>query len=217
LNPITILLADDHALVRAGIRALLQGLVNVEVVGEAENGDEAIALAERLQPTIVLMDIAMPGISGLEATRRLTLQYPGMRVIILSMHMDQQYAMRALRAGAKGYLLKGARTSELELAITSIARGETYLSPAMSRVLVDQVVHGAPVEPNLLARLTLRQREVLQLIAQGLTSKEIARELALSIKTVNTHRADIMEQLGIHDIAGLVRFAVHEGLVPAEP
>jgi DNA-binding NarL/FixJ family response regulator len=125
--------------------------------------------------------------------------------------------MRALRAGAKGYLLKGARTSELELAITSIARGETYLSPAMSRVLVDQVVHGAPVEPNLLARLTLRQREVLQLIAQGLTSKEIARELALSIKTVNTHRADIMEQLGIHDIAGLVRFAVHEGLVPAEP
>jgi DNA-binding NarL/FixJ family response regulator len=217
LNPITILLADDHALVRAGIRALLQDLVNVEVVGEAENGDEAIALAERLQPTIVLMDIAMPGISGLEATRRLTLQYPGMRVIILSMHMDQQYAMRALRAGAKGYLLKGARTSELELAITSIARGETYLSPAMSRVLVDQVVHGAPVEPNLLARLTLRQREVLQLIAQGLTSKEIARELALSIKTVNTHRADIMEQLGIHDIAGLVRFAVHEGLVPAEP
>lgn len=217
MNPITILLADDHALVRAGIRALLQGLVNVEVVGEAENGDEAIALAERLQPTIVLMDIAMPGISGLEATRRLTLQYPGMRVIILSMHMDQQYAMRALRAGAKGYLLKGARTSELELAITSIARGETYLSPAMSRVLVDQVVHGAPVEPNLLARLTLRQREVLQLIAQGLTSKEIARELALSIKTVNTHRADIMEQLGIHDIAGLVRFAVHEGLVPAEP
>lgn len=217
MNPITILLADDHALVRAGIRALLQDLVNVEVVGEAENGDEAIALAERLQPTIVLMDIAMPGISGLEATRRLTLQYPGMRVIILSMHMDQQYAMRALRAGAKGYLLKGARTSELELAITSIARGETYLSPAMSRVLVDQVVHGAPVEPNLLARLTLRQREVLQLIAQGLTSKEIARELALSIKTVNTHRADIMEQLGIHDIAGLVRFAVHEGLVPAEP
>jgi len=174
-------------------------------------------LADRLQPTIVLMDIAMRGISGLEATRRLTLQYPGMRVIILSMHMDQQYAMRALRAGAKGYLLKGARTSELELAITSIARGETYLSPAMSRVLVDQVVHGAPVEPNLLARLTLRQREVLQLIAQGLTSKEIARELALSIKTVNTHRADIMEQLGIHDIAGLVRFAVHEGLVPAEP
>lgn len=216
MNPITILLADDHSLVRAGIRALLQNIANMKVVGEAETGEEALALAKQFRPTIVLMDISMPGISGLEATRRLTLEWPEIRVIILSMHTDQQYAWRALRAGAKGYLLKGARTPELELAITSVARGETYLSPLVSKVILDNVLHGSNVEPNSLDQLTLRQREVLQLIAQGLTSKEIALELGVSIKTVNTHRTDIMEQLGIHDIAGLVRFAIRMGLVTAD-
>lgn len=216
MKPITILLADDHSLVRAGIRALLQNIADVQVVGEAETGEEAVTLAQQIQPAIVLMDITMPGINGLEATKRLTQQCPEMRVIILSMHMDQQYAWRALRSGAKGYLLKGARTPELELAITSVAQGETYLSPSVSKLIVDGMLSGSTAESNTLDRLTLRQREVLQLIAQGLTSKEIARELGVSIKTVNTHRTDIMEQLAIHDIAGLVRFAIHTGLVAAE-
>jgi DNA-binding NarL/FixJ family response regulator len=216
LSPITILLADDHGLVRAGIRALLHDIANVQVVGEAETAEEALALAQQLQPTIVLMDISMPGLGGLEATRRLTLQYPEMGVIILSMHTDQLYIMRALRAGAKGYLLKGARTPELELAIASVARGETYLSPSTSKAIVDKMLRRSDSESNPLDRLTTRQREVLQLIAGGFSSKEIARELGLSMKTVNTHRTDIMEQLGIHDIAGLVRFAIHVGLVTAE-
>ena len=216
MSPITILLADDHSLVRAGIRALLQNIANFQVVGEAETGNEAITLAQQLQPMIVLMDIAMPGIGGLEATKQLTLQYPSIGVIILSMHMDQLYVMRALRAGAKGYLLKGARTPELELAIKSVARGETYLSPSMSEALINQMMHGPEGESKPLDRLTVRQREVLQLIAGGLTSKEIARELGLSFSTVNTHRTDIMEQLGIHDVAGLVRFAIHVGLVTAD-
>lgn len=216
MSPITILLADDHGLVRAGIRALLHDIANVQVVGEAETAEEALALAQQLQPTIVLMDISMPGLGGLEATRRLTLQYPEMGVIILSMHTDQLYIMRALRAGAKGYLLKGARTPELELAIASVARGETYLSPSTSKAIVDKMLRRSDSESNPLDRLTTRQREVLQLIAGGFSSKEIARELGLSMKTVNTHRTDIMEQLGIHDIAGLVRFAIHVGLVTAE-
>lgn len=216
MNPITILLADDHSLFRAGIRALLENIANVQVVGEAETAEEALALAQQIQPTIVLMDISMPGLGGLEATRRLTLQYPEMGVIILSMHTDQLYIMRALRAGAKGYLLKGARTPELELAIASVARGETYLSPSTSKAIVDKMLRRSETDSNPLDRLTTRQREVLQLIAAGFSSKEIARELGLSMKTVNTHRTDIMEQLGIHDIAGLVRFAIHVGLVTAE-
>ena len=216
MNPITILLVDDHSLVRAGIRALLHNMVNVQVVAEAETGEEALVLAQIHHPDIVLMDIAMPGISGLEATRKLTYQFPGIRVIILSMHVDQQYAWRAIREGAKGYLLKGARLQELELAITSVAHGETYLSPSVSKVIMEDVLHGSNITPNPLNRLTQRQREVLQLIAQGLTSKEIAHELGLSLKTVNTHRTDIMAQLGIHDIAGLVRFAIHMGLVAAD-
>ena len=159
----------------------------------------------------------MPGINGIEATSRLIKQDPSIRVIILSMHLEQQYALRALHAGAKGYLLKGARAPELELAITSVARDETYLSPAVSKVVVDQVINGSNSEFALLDHLTPRQREILQFIAEGLTSKEIAQKLGLSAKTVQTHRSDLMEQLGIHDIAGLVRFAIQVGLVSAHP
>lgn len=216
MNPITIILADDHALVRAGIRALLQNMANVQVVGEAETGEEVVALAGKVRPTLVLMDITMPGINGIEATRRLTQQYPDMRVIILSMHLEQQYALRALHAGAKGYLLKGARAPELELAITSVARGETYLSPAVSKLIVEKVMNDSNVESTLLDQLTPRRREILQLIAEGMTSKEIAQKLGLSAQTIKTHRSDLMEQLGIHDIAGLVRFAIQVGLVTVD-
>ena len=216
MNPITILLADDHALVRDGIRALLQKTANLQVIGEAETGDEAVQMAEHLRPEIVLMDIAMPGMNGLEATRLLAQKCPETRVIILSMHLEHEYVLQALQSGAKGYLLKGARTPELEFAITSVAHGETYLSPAVSKVVVGEVVRLSTAEPSRLDRLTARQREVLKLIAEGLTTKEIAQKLGVSIKTVKTHRAELMEQLDIHDIAGLVRFAIHVGLVAAD-
>lgn len=215
MNPITIVLADDHALIRAGIRALLENLPDVQVVGEAGSGEEVMVLVEKTHPTLVLMDITMPGINGIESTRRLLQQYPDTKVIILSMHLEHQYALRALQAGAKGYLLKGARAPELELAISSVARGDTYLSPAVSSLIVEKVVSGS-TEPSPLEQLTPRQREILRLIAEGMTSKEIALKLGVSVKTVKTHRSDMMSQLGIHDIAGLVRFAVQVGLVSVE-
>jgi DNA-binding NarL/FixJ family response regulator len=213
LNPITIILADDHTLVRAGIRALLQDIENVQVIGEAEDGAEAVRLAEQLHPEIVLIDISMPGMSGLQATQLLTQNCPATRIVILSMHLEQEYVMRALQSGARGYLLKGARMLELELAITSVARGETYLSPAASRCLVDQVVRDSAEAPQPVDQLTPREKQVLTLIAEGATTKEIAQKLGVGIKTVKTHRAKLMELLDIHEIAGLVRFAIRVGLV----
>jgi DNA-binding NarL/FixJ family response regulator len=216
MTQINILLADDHTLVRAGIRALLQKIENVRVVGEAETGADAVDLVAQLKPDLVLMDIAMPGLSGLEATELLAQQCPETRVIILSMHLEQEYVLRALQVGAKGYLLKGARIPELELAIHSVARGETYLSPAASKLVVGEVVRRIAAEPTPLERLSPRQQQVLTFIAQGATTKEIAQKLGLSVKTVKTHRTELMEQLDIHDIAGLVRFAVRVGLIDTD-
>lgn len=215
--PIRVLLADDHSLVRAGIRSLLQKIAGVQVVAEAENGMEALELIKKFKPDVVLMDIAMPELDGLSATARVTKDFPDVRVIILSMHSDQEYVLRALRAGAKGYLLKGARSSELELAVTAVARGETYLSPVASIHLVDDVVRRASGAVRPLDRLTQRQRQVLQLIAEGHTRKQIAQELEISAKTVDTFRAQLMEELNIHDVAGLVRFAINEGLIRVGP
>ena len=214
--PIRILLADDHALVRAGIRALLQKIAGVQVIGEAENGLEALELIKKFKPDIALLDIAMPELDGLAVAARVTAECPEVRVIMLSMHSDQEYVMRALRAGAKGYLLKGARISELELAVTAVARGETYLSPAAAVHLVDDVIQRANGESRPLDRLTQRQRQVLQLIAEGRTRKQIAQALKISAKTVDTFRAQLMEELDIHDVAGLVRFALGVGLISDE-
>ncbi len=216
MKPIRILLADDHALVRAGIRGLLQKIANVEVVAEAENGLEALQLIKQLKPDIAFLDIAMPELDGLTAAARVAKEFPNVRVIILSMHSDQEYVLRALRAGAKGYLLKGARSSELELAVLAVARGETYLSPAASMHLVDDVVRRASGEPAPFDRLTPRQRQVLQLIAEGNTRKEIAQKLKVSAKTIDTFRAQLMDELNIHDVAGLVRFAISAGLISAD-
>lgn len=216
MKPIRILLADDHALVRAGIRGLLQKITNVEVIAEAENGLEALQLIKKLKPDIAFLDIAMPELDGLTAAARVAKDFPSVRVIILSMHSDQEYVLRALRAGAKGYLLKGARSSELELAVLAVARGETYLSPAASVHVVDDVVRRGSAEPGPLDRLTPRQRQVLQLIAEGNTRKEIAQKLQVSAKTVDTFRAQLMEELNIHDVAGLVRFAISAGLISAD-
>src|SRR5512147_1284684 len=206
-----VLLADDHALVRAGMRSLLRDIPGVEVVGEAADGAEALVVAARERPDAVLLDIAMKGMSGLEAAARFREQLPGIKVIILSMHASEEYVLQALRAGAAAYLIKDSATAELELALKSVMRGETYLSPAISRQVVEGYVRrmgaGAAEDP-----LTPRQREVLKRIAEGRSTKEIAFALGLSVKTVETHRAQVMERLGIRDVAGLVRYAMRTGL-----
>ncbi len=209
----TILLADDHQLVRQGLRALLAAEPDYTVVGEAANGLEVAPLVEELQPDVLIIDLMMPGLNGLEVTRRISQRAPETRIIILSMHADEEYVRQALHRGAAGYLLKDAGTAELELAVKAVARGETYLSPAVSKQVVADYVRRSNGEPNVLERLTPRQREVLRFISEGTTTQQIARQLNLSTKTVETHRAQLMERLGIHDVAGLVRFAIRMGLV----
>jgi len=207
------MLADDHVLIRAGLRALLQSLPNVSVIGEASTGQEAVEVVSREQPDVVLMDIAMPDLNGLDATARIVKQWPGVRVIILSMHGNEEYVGQALDAGATGYLLKGAEPAELELALKAVMRGETYLTPSVSKALVDEYVARRKEQSSPLQDLTSRQREILQLIAEGSSTKAIAQKLNLSIKTVETHRSELMHQLDIHDVAGLVRYAIKTGLV----
>lgn len=220
---LNVLLADDHTLVRAGIRVLLQGFPGVVVVAEASDGYVALQLIQRHQPDIVLMDIAMSGLNGLEATARVKKEFPKVQVIILSMHATEEYVIRALQAGARGYLLKDAAASELELALKAVSDGEMYLSPAVSKHLVSymhRVQNGGGISLGEQIRqadeLTPRQRETLQLIAEGRTTKEIAALLNLSVKTVETHRTQLMDRLNIHDIAGLVRYAIRTGVISSE-
>ena len=216
MKPIRILLADDHTLVRAGIRSLLEQVPNVEVVAEANDGRDALRLIHEHQPDIVFMDVTMQGLNGLDATAQITKTCPGVQVIMLSMHKNEEYVSQALRVGAAGYLLKDAATTELELAVQAVARGETYLSPAVSKHVVDrylQRVNNTTESASEPTRLTVRQREILQLIAEGHTTKQIAGLLHLSTKTVETHRSQLMDRLGIRHIAGLVRYAVRTGLV----
>jgi DNA-binding NarL/FixJ family response regulator len=214
MNPIRILLADDHTLLRAGIRSLLEKTPGVEVVGEAGDGREALNLVKELRPSIVLMDIAMSGLNGLEATARIIKEFPNSRVIILSMHANEEYVLQTLRAGAMGYLLKDAATAELELAIQAISRGDTYLSPAISKRVIDEYLGRINGQKSPMEQLTPRQREILQLIAEGKSTKEMAFLLNLSVKTVETHRTQLMDRLDIHDVPGLVRHAMRIGLIP---
>ena len=213
MKPVRVLLADDHTLVRAGLRKLLESLPNIEVVGEASDGLELLALAARMQPQVILMDIAMPGLNGLEATGRITKSWPDIRVLILSMHQNSEYIRQALRQGAVAYLLKDSAPMELELALKAVLNGETYLSPAVSKGVVSDYVQRLRKEEQPIDALTPRQREVLQLIAEGQSTKDIARRLDLSVKTVETHRTQLMKQLDIHEVAGLVRYALRTGLV----
>ena len=213
MSVLRVLLADDHNLVRAGIRALLEASGGVEVVAESGDGREALELIIKHRPDVALLDIGMPGLNGLEVAKRAAQASPRTRIVILSMHADATYVRQALRAGAAGYLLKGAAVAELPLALQSVMRGETYLTPKISRTIVEGFLREDTEEPGLLEALTARQREILQLIAEGKATKEIAQLLDLSVKTVETHRMRMMERLGIHDVAGLVRFAVRAGLV----
>lgn len=215
-KPIRVLLADDHRLVRAGIRSLLQGMAGVEVVGEADDGQSALKLVQTHRPDIVLMDIAMSGLNGLEATTRISIDFPDTRVIILSMHANEEYVIKALRAGAAGYLLKDAATTELSRALKSVLRGNTYLSGPISQHVIEKYRERIVEEKDPLQHLTTRQREVLQLIAEGRTTKEIAEFLKISAKTVETHRSQLMDRLKIGNVPGLVRYAIRMGIVSSE-
>jgi DNA-binding NarL/FixJ family response regulator len=213
--PVRVLLADDHALVRAGVRALLEGLEGVSVVAEARNGNEVLQLAHAHHPDVVLLDISMPGLGGLEASLQLKRELPEVRVVMLSMHANEEYVLQALRAGAAGYMLKDSATAELELALKAVMQGETYLSPPISKQVVEGYVQRVGTEQPGADNLTPRQRQVLQLIAEGHSTKEIAYRLELSVKTVETHRAQLMDRLSIRDIAGLVKYAIRNGIVSA--
>jgi DNA-binding NarL/FixJ family response regulator len=215
-NPIRILLCDDHLLIRASLKSLIGEFPGIEVVGEAGDGREALEHVIKLRPNVVVMDIAMPGLNGLEATRRLVKDHPQVHVVILSMHADESHVLQALRAGASGYVLKGSAPRELEMAIEAVARGEIFLSPAISKHVIDVYLNRAEGQTNSLDLLTPRQREILQLIAEGKSSKQIAQLLDASVKTIESHRASLMERLDIHDVAGLVRYAIRHGLVSPE-
>lgn len=210
---IRVLLADDHKLVRAGIRALLQTVAEVEIVAEAADGREALQLIEAHRPDLALMDITMPSLNGLDATVRIGRSFPHTRVVILSMNADEDSVLKSLRAGAVGYLVKTADPAELSMAVRAVARGERFLSSAVSKHVVSACLKRVDREQTSLERLTMRQREVLQLIAEGHTTKEIAAKLDISIKTAEAYRAELMKALEIHDIASLTRFAIRSGLV----
>ena len=216
-QPTRVIIADDHPIVRAGIRAELEKIPGLEVVGEATDGREALELVKTAKPAIVFMDISMRGLNGLEATSRITKEFPNVRVIILSMHQNEEYFWQAIKSGASGYLLKKAATTELGAAVNQVLAGEIYLVKEMSMRLLkklplQQIAH----QKTPLERLSLRQREILQLIAEGQTTKGIGMVLNLSPKTVEYHRGRLMKRLNIHDIPGLVRFALQAGMIAQE-
>ena len=211
-----VLLADDHALVRAGIRALLEKMTGIEVVGEAGDGRETLELIRKRLPDLVLLDLAMPELHGLESLARATKEFPAVKMMILSMHANEEYVLQALRAGARGYLLKEAAVDELDLALRTVAGGEIYLSPRISKHVIADYLKRLKNESPLRDELTPRQREIVQLIAEAKSTKEIAFLLKISVRTVEAHRAQLMARLGIYDVAGLVRYAIRVGLVPTE-
>jgi two-component system, NarL family, response regulator NreC len=210
MKRIRILLADDHTVVRQGFKRILSAQADMEIVGEAANGREAVELAGQLRPDVVVMDVAMPELNGIEAARRLGQTVPHARVLALSMHKDSVYVREILRAGARGYLLKDSPATDLLAAVRAVASGEGYLSPSVSNAVLDDYRRHVT---NPIDLLTSREREVLQMIAEGKTNKEIAGVLNLSVYTVDAHRGRVMEKLNLHSINELVRFAVRNGLI----
>ena len=215
LHSLRIVIADDHALVRAGMRALLSQDPEFEIVGEVENGRDAVRVAGELKPDIVLMDLTMPGMNGMEAILNIKLRYPAMRILVLTLHKTEEFVLASLRAGADGYILKEATPSELRLAVRTVAGGKTYLSPDVSsRVAGESQRSGGALPTNgVWDTLTKREREVLKLVAEGKSNKAIAEFLFLSAKTVEKHRATLMSKLGMRNAAALTAYAIQKGLV----
>ena len=217
MGMIRVLLADDHALVLAGIRALVLELGDTQIVAEANNGRDAVALAKQHKPDLVIMDISMKELNGIEATAQIRSEVPSAQVLILSMHTTEDFVRRAIKAGAAGYLVKDSAPLDLKMAIAAVMRNEIYLSPRVSRHVVSGFLNGQPgKDESSMDALTARQREILQLIAEGKSTKEIAYQLTVSVKTVETHRAALMDRLGIHDIPGLVLYAIRQGLISVD-
>ena len=213
MSKIKVLVVDDHAMFRQGIRALLEGCEDVEIVGEATEGREAIEKVLQLAPQVVLMDIAMPVMGGLEATRRIQKESPNTKVLVLTQYEDSEYILSLLRAGAKGYISKTATASELISAIRTVHQGESYLYPSATTTLIEEYLTRVGGEKNEYERLTDREREILQLVAEGRTNREIADRLFISIKTVLRHRTNVMEKLGFHNRTELIKYAISKGVI----
>lgn len=214
---IKVLLADDHAIVREGVKMILAREPDFEVVGEAQDGRQALELVERMKPNVVVMDISMPGMGGIEATQQVKEGHPGVNVIALTMHEDESYVFKLLRAGASGYVLKRAAAQDLVQAVRAAAKGEAFLYPSVARKVVEDYLKRveAGEERERYDGLTEREKEILTHIAEGLSNQQIAQKLYISIKTVQTHRAHILEKLGLHDRTELVRYAIRKGLIEA--
>ena len=214
MSKIRVLLAEDHTIVRKGLRALLEEEASIEVIGEAEDGREAVQKTQELLPDVVLMDLSMPGLSGLEATRQIKKRVPEVKVVVLTRHANEEYVFQILRAGALGYVVKKAAPTELILAIQSVYRGDSFLSPAISRPVIEEYIRKAEaMVENRYDTLTNREREVLQLIAEGHSSREIAGLLHITERTVRTHRGHLMDKLDIHSTAELAQYAVRKGVI----
>lgn len=214
-EPIHILLADDHSVMRTGLRLVLERQADFQVVGEASDGREAIALAQQHRPEVVVMDVTMPNLNGIEAARQISTAQPETNIVMLSMHSDEAYVLRALKAGARGYLLKESAESDLIAAIRAVHSGKAFFSPAVSRMLVEDYIRqlqDREIEDSY-ELLTTREREILQLIAEGRSNKEIAGILNLSLYTVETHRGNMMEKLNLHTVPELILYAVRKGVI----
>ena len=214
MSVIRVLLADDHRILREGIRALIEDQGDMQVIGEAEDGLAAVKKVAQLQPDVVVMDIAMPLLNGLEATRQIHRDYPRVRVLILTMHENEEYIRQVLAAGALGYVLKDAAARDLLGAIRSVYQGEAVLSPAITRLVIEDYLRWGDIRPeDTTDGLTAREREVLQLIAEGYTNKEIAGILSLSVKTVQSHRTNLMNKLDLHDRGELIKYAIQKKII----
>ncbi len=212
-DPTRVLIADDHTIVRSGVRMLLETEPGIEVVGEAENGRDAIDLAVQLQPDVILMDIAMPEIDGLEATRKIKAQVPQTNILVLTMHRSDEYFYEMLKAGASGYVLKAAETDELINAVRVVARGEVYLYPTMAKKLLSDYLDKQGAQPQIEQPLSPREREILQLLAEGYSNIEIAEKLVLSPSTVHTHRSNLLKKLNISSRHELIKYARQQGII----